>query len=1109
MKNALITEALRSIWKTRSRFLSILAIVAVGTGFFAGIKACTPDMMMTTEQYFKEYNLSDIHLVSTWGFNEDDLQAISEQNGIRAMMPSKSAEVFADLEGNSDTVVKLYSIPLAPDFNDENWMNRPVLKEGRLPEKKGECLVEQGKKTPASFSLGNTIRFRADSDSELSDMIDCAEYRVVGIAESPYYLDAERGSSSIGDGVVDTFVLIPEEHFCFEDDIYTDVHLLMDLPEELSPFDEDYEENIKSYRENMEVLADVRTKTRYRETMDEATEKLNDAKEELAEGIETQQRELADARQKIADAEKEIAEGEWEYWDGLQKFNKEIADAEQELKDAEQELADGWEEYYEGLEEYEEGRDEYRDGKAEYNRGLEEFEAQRPSAEAQLAEGRQQLEGLYQQKAQLEAALQQPLPEEQLTVLQGQLQQLEAGIQYAEKELADGEAQLRDAERQLIEAGWQLENAAEQLSEAKDKLRDAEQELKDGEQELADGWKEFYEEKAKAEKELYDAQIKIADGKKELEQAKIDLAEGEAESNAEIADAKQKIADAEEELADVEMPEWYVWDREDFGGYSAFRDDMMKVDAIAAVFPVFFILVAALVCLTTMSRMVEEERTQIGTMKALGYGSGAIVSKYLIYSINASLIGCVLGLSVGFKLFPTIIIGVYRTMYTIPDPMTPFRWDYALWCTLAAVVCTSAAALISCRKELQSVPAQLMRPKAPKSGKRVLLERIPVIWKHLSFTYKVTLRNVFRYKRRAFMTIIGVAGCTALMVAGFGIKHAIGAIVTRQYGEIFCYDGIVALDEVSVEEKETAFEKILNHTLVEDGMFAVQDTVDVSNGDKTLEVYLVVPEYVDELNNYIVLRDRKTHEGLSLQEGQLIVNEKLAKVMDWSVGDTVILNDGDLSGQARISAITENYTLNYVYMLPETYEAVLNHAVDYNTVLINMAETGSEQESRLSRELLEDDTILGLSYASNGNEKFMDMVSSLDIIVWVLIASAGLLAIIVLYNLANININERVRELATIKVLGFYDKEVSAYIYRENNISTALGILLGLVLGTILEQFALVVVEADNMMFAPDLPYTVFLYSAVLTAVFAGFINLIIHFKLKKIDMVESMKSVE
>ena len=384
-----------------------------------------------------------------------------------------------------------------------------------------------------------------------------------------------------------------------------------------------------------------------------------------------------------------------------------------------------------------------------------------------------------------------------------------------------------------------------------------------------------------------------------------------------------------------------------------------------------------------------------------------------------------------------------------------------------------------------------------------------MIWKRLSFTYKVTLRNVFRYKRRAFMTIIGVAGCTALMGAGFGIKHAIGAIVTRQYGEIFCYDGIAALDEVDETEKDAALDEILNHVLVDDGLLAVQDTIDVSNETKTLEVYLVVPEQTEGLEDYIVLRDRKTQEPLTLVENQLIVNEKLAKVMGWSVGDTVLLNDEDLSGQATISAITENYTLNYAYMLPTTYENVFGQAVDYNTVLFDMTEPGEDKESQLSQDLLENETILGLSYASSGNEKFMDMVNSLDIIVWVLIASAGLLAIIVLYNLANININERVRELATIKVLGFYDKEVSAYIYRENNISTALGILLGLVLGTILEQFALVVVEADNLMFAPDLPYTVFLYSALLTVLFAGLINIVIHFKLKKIDMVESMKSVE
>lgn len=1121
MKKSLITEAFRSIWKTRSRFLSIMAIVAVGTGFFAGIKACTPDMMMTTEQYFEEYNLSDIHLVSTYGFNEDDLAAIEQQNGIKTMMPSYSAEVFADLGEHSDTIVKLYSVPLNEDFSDETWMNRPVLKEGRLPQKKGECLIERGKHTPDEFTIGSTIRFAADDDAELSDMIDCAEYTIVGIAESPYYLDTDRGSSSIGDGVVDTFVFILEEHFCFEDDIYTDVHLLMDLPEDLSPFDEVYEDNIKVYRENFEALADIRTVERYNEIMDEATEKLDDAKEELAEGIETQQRELADAREKIADAEKEIADGEKEYLDGLQTFQVEIADAEQELKDAEQEIADGWEEYYDGLKQYENGYEEYLEGRDEYRAGRAEFDAQRPAAEAQLAEGRAQLDQLHAQEAEIQAGMAQleaayaggmipaELYEQKKAEAEAGLAMIQGYISQAETALAEGEQQLRDAEAQLNSAQSMLSEAKEELDDADRKLKDAKKELEDGEQELADGWVEFYEEKAKAEKELYDAQIKIADGKKELEQAKIDLAEGEAESNAEIADAKQKIADAEEELADLDLPEWYVWDREDFGGYASFRDDMMKVDAIAAVFPVFFILVAGLVCLTTMSRMVEEERTQIGTLKALGYGEGSIVSKYLIYSISASLIGCVLGLTVGFQLFPEIVIGVYRTMYTIPDPMTPFRWDYATWCTMAAVACTSLAALVSCRKELQSVPAQLMRPKAPKSGKRVLLERIPAVWKRLSFTHKVTLRNVFRYKRRAFMTIIGVAGCTALMVAGFGIKHAIGAIVTRQYGEIFCYDGIVALDDVDMSEKEAAFAEVLDHVLVDDGMLAIQDTADVTNGEKTLEVYMVVPEQSEILEDYIVLRDRKSHEPLLLQEGQVIINEKLASVMNWSVDDTIMLSDEEQSVELSIGAITENYTLNYVYMLPSTYENAFGKPADYNTILFDMTELGEEKESQLSQALLENDTVLGLSYASSGNEKFKDMVSSLDIIVWVLIGAAGLLAIIVLYNLANININERVRELATIKVLGFYDKEVSAYIYRENNISTGLGILVGLALGVTLEQFALLVVEADNMMFAPDIPYTVFVYSAILTLVFAELINLIIHFKLKKIDMVESMKSVE
>lgn len=1120
MKKALITEAFRSIWKTRSRFLSILAIVAVGSGFFAGIKACTPDMKMTTEEYFKEYNLSDFHLVSNYGFDENDLQALEDLKGVSAVMPAYSAEVFADVASSPDTIVKAYSLPLNAEETDSAWMNRPVLKEGRLPEKKGECLVEKTKNTPMEFALGQTIRFRSAEDAEMEDMLDCDEYTVVGVVESPYYLNTDRGSSSIGDGVVDTFVMIPEEHFTYE--VYTDVHLLVDKQEDLSPFDDEYEDLIKNDRVRLEAVAEERTVARYNEIMDEANEELEDAKKELADGIETQQRELADARQKIADAEQKLRDAEQEYQDGLETFQKEIADGEQELKDAEEKLKKGEKEIEEGWDELYDGWDEYYAGLEEFEAGQEAFESQKAEAEATLAAYEQQAEELRQQILQTEAVIaylnaqlaQEGLSQEQIAELQGQLVQAESGLSQMQEGLSQLEAgisqgreQLAAAEKELMAAQRQLEEARSQLKKGERELEKGEKELEEGRQELADGWEEFYEEKAKAEQELYDARLKIDDGKAELEQAKIDLAEGEEESNREIADAKEKIADAEKELSELEMPEWYIWDREDFGGYASFRDDMMKVDAIAAVFPVFFILVAALVCLTTMSRMVEEERTQIGTMKALGYGKGAIVSKYLIYAVSASLLGSILGLSVGFQLFPQIIIGVYRTMYTIPDPMTPFRWDYALICTAAAVFCTAAAAWLSCRKELQSCPAQLMRPKAPKAGKRVLLEQIPWLWRRFSFTYKVTLRNVFRYKRRAFMTIIGVAGCTALMVAGFGIKHAIGAIVTRQYGEIFCYDGIVALDDGSIQEKEALYDQILANERIEDALMAVQDTISVSNGTKELEAYLVVPESTETLGNYIVLRERSSHEPLLLEEGKLIVNEKLAKVMGWSVGDRVTLSDEELDGEALIGGITENYTLNYVYMLPSTYEAVFGQKADFNTVLFDMSDPS--QESQLSKELLQSESILGISYASAGNERFMDMVNSLDIIVWVLIASAGLLAVIVLYNLANININERVRELATIKVLGFYDKEVSAYIYRENNISTGLGILLGLILGTILEQFALMVVEAENLMFAPDMPLTIFLYSAVLTVIFALLINLIIHFKLKKINMVESMKSVE
>ena len=1187
----------RSVWKTRNRFLSILAIVAIGTGFFAGIKSSCPDMRITAEKYFQDYALSDIHLVSTFGFNEDDVEAIKQHEGIRGLMPGYSTDVFADIEGNSNTIVKLISLPESRDAQDPNYINRPVLKEGRLPEKPGECVMERTVHTPEEYQVGSKISFHADSETELSDILKRDEFTIVGVVQSPSYITFERGNSPIGDGVVDTFVMIPEEDFCVE--VYTDVYMTLNDTAKVSPFDPMYQELVDGHKEGLENLADTRTLARYEEVVDEAQEKIDDAKKELEEGIETQQKELADARQKIADAKKELEDGEQEYWDGLEEFNQQIADAQQELKDAEKDIRDGWKEYNDGW-------DEYKEGKKEYEEGLREFNESYPEARRQLDEGwKQYHEGMAQLK-ESEALLEKlkdlremlelirasingeippvRIPEEQLDELEKllpellpqlieqiapdaqispeeleqmmssmmstirqlveaynkwvdmgdarppvppailatvnkvldeltdkldeMLAQFEAALEEGRAQLEDARKQLEAGEAQLRNAEKMLEKAKAQLEEAREQLREAEQQLIDGEKELKEGWQTFYREKADGEQKLIDAKLEIEDGKQQLLDAQKEYDEGEAESNAEIEDGRKKIADADAELADLSLPKWYVWDRNNNVDYSGFEDDTEKIDAIAKVFPVFFIMVAALVCLTTMTRMVEEERTQIGTLKALGYSKLDIMTKYMLYAVGASLFGSAIGLAIGFQLFPKVIINTYRMMYIIPEPLTPFRWNYAIICTLAAIACTGISAFVACRKELQSCPAELMRPRAPKAGKRVLLERIPWLWKRLSFIRKVTLRNVFRYKRRVLMTVIGIAGCTALMLTGFGLKYAIGAIVPKQFGEVFRYDGVAALDDVSMREKTETFHAVEELESISEEMMVMQKTMDARSGNNVKSVYLFVPQKPEKMDSYIALRERSSQEHLELTDDTVIINEKLGKLMDWKVGDKVTLLSTDgRPTEAEIGGITENYTFNYVYMTPKLYKSLFRDVPDYNLVMFNMADP--QAESKTSEELLAIENLLGVSYTSGGNAKFEDMISSLDAIVWVLIASAGLLAFIVLYNLSNINVNERVRELATIKVLGFYDREVSAYIYRESNISAVIGLLAGLGLGVILEKFVIMTAEVDIVMFAPEIPFTCFLSAAALTIVFTEIVNVILHFKLKKIDMVESMKSVE
>lgn len=706
-------------------------------------------------------------------------------------------------------------------------------------------------------------------------------------------------------------------------------------------------------------------------------------------------------------------------------------------------------------------------------------QAEFDAAQAQLDQGKNQLDAARTEIANTEA---------QLTSAQAQLDSAAAQLQQAREELASNEAALASAQTQLDDGAAQLEDGRKQIA--------------DGEQQIADGEKEIED----AEKEIAENKKKLEDGRKEYEQAKIDAQD-------ELEKGRQKIEDAKAELADLEMPEWIIYDRSSLSEYTGFGDNADRMKNIGEVFPVLFFLVAALISLTTMTRMVEEERTQIGTMKALGYSKWPIMSKYVYYALLATVGGSVFGALIGEKVFPWVIIRAYEIMYHIPNLEIPYNLQFALIATGAAVFCTMAATLASCYKELSETPASLMRPPAPKQGKRVLLERVTFIWKHLSFTWKSTIRNLFRYKKRFFMTIFGIGGCMALMLVGFGIRDSVTNIAVLQYGELQLYDGMVILNEDASDPQIEELDGFLSENpKASEKLSAVMKKVKMtsSSASGNQEVYLVVPEKLDDFSKFFVLRDRRTKTPYTLDESGIVLAEKTAKQLGAGVGDTVeIVEDNGKNKEAKVSAICENYVSNYAYMAPGMYKELYGDEAKYNSIFFMTPEHDSASASQLGQEALKYKGALSVSYTGSVMNEVNDMLSSLDTVIVVLITSAGMLAFVVLYNLNNININERKRELATFKVLGFYDKEVSAYVYRENILLTLIGAAVGSGLGTILHRFVIVTVEVDAAMFGRNIEPLSFVYSILFTFAFSLFVNGVMYFKLKKIDMVESLKSIE
>ena len=1090
------------IRKSPGRFLSILFIVALGVAFFSGIRASEPDMRLTGDTYFDESNLMDIKALSTYGVTQDDVDAILKIDGVEHAEGAYSAD-FMQIVDKKQKVLHVISL--------QDEMNQVKLSDGRMPQKAGECLADQD----AGYKVGDTIKLRSGTSDEVTDTLTTDTLKVVGLCSSPMYISYGRGSATIGTGTISAFVMVPEE--TFDMDVYTEVYVQVKGAKNEVAFTDGYDKKVQQVLDSIQDITDERAEIRKNELVSEAQEKIDEAREELEQGRADAASELADAAAKIADAEEQLTSGKAQITSG----KKQIASAKNTLSKKESELEQAQNQYNAGLAQLQEGE-------AQYEAGLAQYEAAKPEAEAKIQTGREEIDKKKQElaaaPAQLEvlkqsvAGLEQKqtegtITEEEAATLkelkENQIPQLEDFIANGEQLIASGEAELDAAQKQLDDTAATLAQTKSELDAAKASLNGVPQQLASGKAQIQSGWAEI----RKQEKKLEEGAAEIAENEAKVAEAKIEYANGEEEAAQKIAEGEQKIADAEAKVQDIEKPTWYVYDRDTLTEYSGYGENAERLGAIGRVFPVLFFLVAALISLTSMTRMVEEQRTAIGTMKALGYSKMSIAKKYLGYALIATAGGSVLGVLIGEKILPYIIVYAYGILYQhITHILVPYQWIYAWMAAAAAIVCTMAATFFACYKELVAQPAVLMRPPAPKNGQRVFLERIKFIWKHLSFTWKSCIRNLTRYKKRFFMTVFGIGGCMGLMLVGYGIKDSCYEIAELQFRDIQMYDGSVYLKEdISDEIRQNLLDYMKDDSDISHYMQTSMKNVTLVNGKNKRDTYQVVFSEPKDVKDYFDFHDRKSKEEYTLDDEGVIISEKTGKLLNAKAGDTIEIKDEENGNKkVKIAHICENYMGHYIFFTPSYYEKVYGENSEYNSIFF-AGQKGDTQEdyNKIGEDILTQDGALSVSYMRDIEKQLDDMLKSLNLVIVVLIISAGMLAFVVLYNLNTVNITERQRELATLKVLGFYDLEVAEHVYRENVLLTFIGAAVGVVLGKFLHAFIIDTVEVDTAMFGRNINFSSYMYSLLFTILFSLIVNGIMYFKLKKIDMVESLKSIE
>ena len=1042
-KRAYVKNQIRTISKTRARFLSIFCIVFLGTAFFAGLRHSPLIMKESMHQYLQQYKWNDLNYIGTLGFEQDLINQVEQVEGVQDVDYGFRFDALMTYQDKSNIGVIVYS-----DDDYQKGVDLPELKSGRFPQKDDECLIDERYFQSNQLKLNQTIEIESDYGKKT--------YHIVGsVNDSRYTCNFDRGTNSLGNGNNDAFVLIltkgnekmavPEDLFDLHDQktFYNDLRIHLENPDDLYEFDDEYEDYIKPIDKKIKKLFQSYYASLYQDLKDEANQKINDGQKAYDEGL------------------KEYESGLQSYQEGLSQYTK-----------AKKEYDEGYLQYQNGLKQYQQGYVQYQNGLKQYQEGYRQYQ-----------EALSQYEQNYQQ---IEQGLQALGGYEQACVTRDYLESIgQTGEDYQKI------VSLIEGHDTLLEAKQELDKTASELSASKTVLDQTQQKLAVSKQTLDATENQLHQAKSQlesAKKKLDENLPVLNDAKSELDQAKIDLDQ-----------AKDKVND-------LVKGKTVSLTKNESASIISFEGNCESIAGLSILFPVLFFLVAALVSMTTMTRMVEELRLQNGTYRALGYKKRDVILQYLIYAFLATFFASCLGIVFGTYFFPSVIYYLYRTMMFDVGAPTKVVFDMST-CLQSFVISVAIIMLVTyfvCYKELKEVPATLLRPKAPQLGKRILLERITFLWKRLSFNQKVTMRNIFRYKKRFFMSIIGIAGCTALIVVGFGIKGSISPLANEQYGKMWKYDGIMNYQsDLNEEDARKIRDMFKQQSDVKETMGIYDKTIQVSGQNASIEI----PEDTKKFSKFIHLMNYDNGENMTLDDQGVYINAKLSELLDVDTGDTMTIELNQKKYQVKIAGVYKLYFRHYIYMSEQYYEQITGEKPEYNSEYFVLKKNANRES--LMKLANQHSEMSSITFTSDISESFVKQMESLNIIVVILIVCAGALAFIVLYNLTNINIQERKSEIATIKVLGFYPQEVYDYVFRENIMLSVIGSLLGLGLGKYIHAYLIRTVEVDMAMFIRNVHYSSYLFAIVLTLAFTFFIDLFMRKVLKKIDMVESLKSIE